>query len=60
VQKFFMKVKGIASQRRFGVYILSGLARMGIYAKWLLHGFQKNGKTAAKTIRQNIQDKNCY
>jgi hypothetical protein len=41
VQKFFAKTKGMASQGRFGGYILSGLSAMGVYAQWLLTASKK-------------------
>jgi hypothetical protein len=31
----------MASQGRFGVYILSGLSAMGVYAQWLLTASKK-------------------
>lgn len=43
-----MKVKGMASQGQIGVYILSGLSAKGVYAKWLLHSFQKMAKLRRK------------
>jgi hypothetical protein len=41
VQKIFMKVKGMATQGRIGVYILSGLSAMGVYDQWLLTASKK-------------------
>jgi hypothetical protein len=50
VQKIFMKVKGMATQGRFGVYILGGFSRLSIYAQWLLNGFQEMAKIRQKSF----------